>query len=201
MISSSLFRIGAVLFPRFELLDVFGPLELFGMLRGRVSITMLATSPGEIASDQGPGAVANARLMDELEFDLLLVPGGYGTRPLVEDDVFLDAIRSCARRSRLIASVCTGASVLAAAGLLDGRRATTNKIAYDWVLNQGSAVNWVRKARWITDGNVWTSSGVSAGMDMALAIIDKEFDRETALEAARQAEYFWHEDSTNDPFA
>lgn len=194
-------KIGAVVFPGFELLDVYGPLEMFGILRGRVAITMLAESAGEVASSQGPKGVADAALADASGFDVLLVPGGIGTRTEVGNRRFLDLLRARAEEALFVASVCTGSALLAKAGLLDGRRATTNKIAFDWVVSQGPDVSWVREARWIEDGKFFTSSGVSAGIDMALGLIAHLFGRDTSLHVARWAEYEWSEDSSCDPFA
>jgi transcriptional regulator GlxA family with amidase domain len=119
----------------------------------------------------------------------------------VQNRLFLEGLRELSTRTRVVASVCTGSALLARAGLLDGKRATSNKIAWDWVIMQGPEVNWIRKARWVEDGNFFTSSGVSAGMDMALALIEKLTSRECALQAARQAEYLWNEDPSMDPFA
>ncbi|HUY37322.1 MAG TPA: hypothetical protein VMV13_00755, partial [Candidatus Binataceae bacterium] len=87
------------------------------------------------------------------------------------------------------------------AGLLDGRRATTNKFAFKWVAEQGPRVNWVKEARWVEDGKFATSSGVSAGIDMTLAIIAKRWDLATAERIATRMEYEWHRDAGWDPFA
>lgn len=201
----STLAISAVLFPGFELLDFYGPLEFFGMLDDlghRVRVTTLAAQPG-LLQGAAPGVcgVAEYAFADAPVADILLVPGGQGTRALVNDAGFLDELRALAKKARILASVCTGSALLAKAGLLDGKAATSNKIAFDWVVSQGPAVRWVRRARWVADGDVFTSSGVSAGMDMALALIAHLYDRETALAVARRAEYVWHENSDDDPFA
>ena len=94
-----------------------------------------------------------------------------------------------------------GAALLARAGVLDDRRATTNKLAFDWVVSQGPRVTWVRKARWVEDGKFVTSSGVSAGIDMALAVVAKTVDAGTASQAARVMEYTRHTNPDDDPFA
>lgn len=133
--------------------------------------------------------------------DVLLVPGGWGTRKEVQNESFLDSLRKLSAKSRYTTSVCTGSAILAKAGLLDGRRATSNKRAFAWVTSQSDSVSWVRKARWVEDGHLFTSSGVSAGMDMALALIERLFHHDSALRAAARAEYTWHQDSTFDPFS
>ena len=97
-------------------------------------------------------------------------------------------------------SVCSGSAILAKAGLLDGRRATSNKQFFDLARVQGPAVQWVEQARWVEDGPFATSSGVSAGIDMALAVIAKLYGKEIAQEIAEWTEYEWQQDSTRDPF-
>lgn len=194
-------RIGAVLFPGFEQLDLYGPLEFFGLLGERAVIHTLAERPGPVLSSRGPATVAEHPLNDAPPLDVLLVPGGQGTRSEVDNPAFLTALRAQAERASIVASVCTGAALLARTGLLDGRRATSNKRAFAWATSQGPRVNWIHQARWVEDGQFWTSSGISAGMDMALALIAHHFDQDTALTIAARAEYFWNKDASHDPFA
>jgi transcriptional regulator GlxA family with amidase domain len=133
--------------------------------------------------------------------DVLLVPGGWGTRREVENQALLAQLVRLAASSRFVTSVCTGSALLARAGLLDGRKATTNKRAFKWVASQGPRVEWVAEARWVEDGRFFTSAGVSAGMDMALGLIAHLIGRDTALAFANQTEYQWHDDKGWDPFA
>lgn len=195
--------LGVLLFPGFELLDVFGPLEAFGNLRVRehFAVTTVATAAGPVASAQGPVAVADHGLDDCPRLDLLLVPGGMGTRREVENERLLGWLRARAADAEIVMSVCTGAALLARAGLLDGVPATTNKRAFDWVVTQGPRVDWRRRARWVDAGARVTSSGVSAGTDMALAVIARLVDVETAEQLARIMEWTWHRDPDDDPFA
>lgn len=195
------FRVCVLLFPGFELLDVAGPVELLTLARGRFQTDLVAQKPGTVASAQGVELAAPFALEQCGEPDVLLVPGGAGTRREVGNEALLAWLRAAAARADLVASVCTGSALLAKAGLLDGRRATSNKIAFDWAAAQGPCVHWVRSARWVEDGKFFTSSGISAGMDLTLALIARLAGRETALEAARQAEYLWNEDRDRDPFA
>src|SRR5574338_457732 len=102
---------------------------------------------------------------------VLFVPGGMGTRREVDNPVLLGWLERRAAGATHVTSVCTGAALLARAGLLDGHRATSNKRSWDWVVSQGPRVDWVRRARWVQDGRLWTSSGVSAGIDMTLQLI------------------------------
>ena len=144
---------------------------------------------------------ADASIKEASTLDLLLIPGGIGTRTLVRENRFIDLLSEKACEARLVASVCTGSALLAKTGLLDGHRATSNKIAFDWVCEQGPSVHWVREARWVEDGKFFTSSGISAGIDMTLGVISHLYGWESALEVARRAEYLWNEESSIDPFA
>ncbi|MGV3022842.1 DJ-1/PfpI family protein [Streptococcus suis] len=133
--------------------------------------------------------------------DVLLLPGGRGTRTLVENEAFLTSLGQLAEQASFVLSVCTGSALLAKAGLLDAKEATSNKLAFDWVTSQGLAVNWKRQARWVHDGKYYTSSGVSAGMDMVLGFVRDQFGQELAEQIARQAEYHWQDDPDRDDFA
>lgn len=194
-------RVAVMLFDRFELLDVFGPVELLGVLPEHFELTMIGPAAGPLRSAQGPEVVASGCYGDASVPDIVLVPGGVGTRSLVGDGDFLAWLASWAGSARLVTSVCTGSAVLAAAGLLDGYRATSNKRAFSWAESQGPKVAWVRQARWVQDRDRWTSSGVAAGMDMTLALIGHIHGDEMATQVADKVEYDWHRDSSWDPFA
>jgi transcriptional regulator GlxA family with amidase domain len=133
--------------------------------------------------------------------DIVVVPGGIGTRALVNDQSFLGWLKGWATSAEFITSVCTGSGVLAAAGLLDGHRATSNKRSFSWASAQGAGVTWIPEARWVEDGNRWTSSGVAAGIDMALALIAHLHGEDLATGLADRVEYEWHRDSSWDPYA
>jgi transcriptional regulator GlxA family with amidase domain len=193
--------VSVVLFDGFELLDVFGPAELFGMLRDRLTVTYVGPTPEPVRSAQGVAVVPDDAYADAPRPDIVLVPGGQGTRPLVQDPAFLDWLRGWAGGAQLVTSVCTGSAVLAAAGLLEGYRATSNKRAFGWASGHGMQVDWVPTARWVEDRDRWTSSGVAAGMDMAAALIGSLFGRDAAAQAAAAAELEVHTDPTWDPFA
>lgn len=193
--------LGVVVFTGFELLDVFGPLEMFGNLTGVVEVAMVAQTKGAVASAQGPAAVADYDFTDAPHFDLLLVPGGIGTRTEVDNPALLEWLAQRVRTAEIAMSVCTGAALFARAGVLDGRRATTNKRSFRWVTEQGPRVNWIKEARWVDDGKFVSSSGVSAGIDMALAVIARLSGQDVSVMLATAAEYEWHQDASWDPFA
>ena len=194
-------RLGVVVFPVFELLDVFGPLEMFGVLSDRIEIAMIAERPGPVASFQGPEVVATHGFAGSPPLDLLLVPGGFGTRVEATNAALLAFLGAQAARAEITMSVCSGSLLLAAAGLLDDRRATTNKMFFAEIAAAVPRVDWVRQARWVEDGRFFTSSGVSAGIDMALAVIAKLFGEKTSEDIALATEYDWHRDAAWDPFA
>ena len=193
--------IGIVLFDDFELLDVFGPAELFSRLPEEYPITYIAARPGPVRSSQGAQVIATRALDEPGLPNIMMVPGGMGTRTLVGDAEFLRRLGGWAARAKLITSICTGSAVLAAAGLLDGYRATSNKKAFEWVTTNGPDVTWVPQARWVHDRNRWTSSGVAAGMDMAAALIAHLSGPSAAARATREIELEVHADASWDPFA
>ena len=193
--------IGVVLFEGFELLDVFGPLEMFGLAAEHFEIRLISQTGGMVASRQGPKSVCDDSFQSAPAIDVLLVPGGIGTRGEVNNPVLLDWLKERSEQAELVASVCTGSALLAKAGVLDGLRATSNKLAFAWAASQSEKVQWQKQARWVEDGKVFSSSGVSAGIDMSLAVIAKLVSQQAAEEAANFAEYTWHQDADWDPFA
>lgn len=194
-------RVAVVLFDGFELLDVFGPVELFGALPDRCTVTLVGPGTGPVRSAQGPRVLADHDYRSAPPPDVVLVPGGIGTRRLVDDETFLAWLHEWASRAAVVTSVCTGSGLLAAAGLLDGHRATSNKRAFAWAVRQGPNVTWEARARWVEDGDRWTSSGVAAGMDMTVALIASLYGEDVALDVAARVELEPHRDPAWDPFA
>ena len=201
-------RIGGLLYPDFEMLDLFGPLEMFSLLGAeRASISLIAEKAGPVASSMGssgplgPRAVADHSFEDAPAVDILLIPGGLGTVAELSNERLLAFLQARAADTPIVASVCSGSALLAKAGLLDGLRATSNKQFFSLATSQSDSVEWVEEARWVDAGQFVTSSGVSAGMDMALAIIERLFGGASALRCATAAEYTWHRDAAHDPFA
>ena len=201
-------RIGGLLYPNFELLDMFGPLEMFSLLGAeRASISMIAQKVGPVPAAMGgdgplgPRVMADHGFADAPKLDVLLVPGGFGAFSELENAAMLSYLRARGEDTPLIASVCTGSALLAKAGLLDGLRATSNKQFFSLARAQSEKVDWVETARWVDAGRIITSSGVSAGTDMALAIISRILGEEAAEQAAVAAEYIWHRNPDEDPFA
>lgn len=193
-------KIGIILFDKFETLDVFGPVQMLGRLRDYELV--IVTQDGKPAtSAQGLTSQATYSFASAPQLEIVLVPGGAGTRTEVNNPRLLAFLREQDKRTELTTSVCTGSALLAKARLLEGRRATTNKLAYAWATSQSAKVQWQPRARWVVDGKYMTSSGVSAGTDMALALVEKLYGRKAADEVAQRAEYRWNDDPTDDPFA
>ena len=192
--------IGIVLFEQFETLDVFGPVQMLGHLPD-YRIVAVSQEGQPVTSSQGLTTIVHHAFRDAPQLNVLLVPGGSGTRTEVHNRAMLDFLLAQSTGAEWVTSVCTGAALLAKAGVLYGRAATTNKESFDWVTSQSDRVAWRPRARWVEDGRFLTSSGVSAGTDMALALVARLYSRDTAEETARRAEYVWNMDPNDDPFA
>lgn len=193
------YRVDILLFDKFEILDVFGPVEILGKLPEIFKLNFISVDGGLVESSQKVKVETNLYTSDDA-LKILFVPGGNGTREKVNDNDFINFIENMSKEAKYIISVCTGSALLAKAGIINGKRATTNKRAFKWVTEQNEDVLWVKEARWIRDGNIFTSSGVSAGMDMALGFIEELIGKEKALEISKSIEYLWNEDRNYDPF-
>ena len=192
--------LGAVLFDDFELLDLYGPLEMFGNIGKELRIVTIAETKGPVRSVQGPSTLAEYDFTDAPPLDFVLLPGGLGTFPQSENAAMLEFLTQYKSVDAMM-SVCSGSGVLAHAGLLNGRRATSNKLFFSAITEAATDVEWIRGARWVEDGNIFTSSGVSAGTDMSLGVIQKFYGQERAERIAVLAEYEWHREAATDPFA
>ncbi len=182
-------RIGILVFDDVEELDFVGPLEVFGMavrLRKRGEVKIVAHDSREVRCRHGLRIVAHELLPHCEDFELLIVPGGLGARThAAKNEPILDFIR---RQPGIVASVCTGALVLAAAGLLDGKEATTHHTAYE-MLRAYSSVAVREGPRMTTSDWIWSAAGVSAGIDMSLALVAQLWGRELADEIIRDLEW------------
>ena len=186
--------LGAILYEGFELLDMFGPLEMFTALPADLlEVVMIAEKEGTVKAGSMSGAPMPSVLADYSfdtapALDLILVPGGMGTIAELGNEAMLDFLAERAKTAAITSSVCTGSALLAKAGILDGKKATSNKQVFNLAVDSSDNVDWIESARWVDDGNVVTSSGVSAGIDMSLAIIARLIDVETAEAIANAAE-------------
>ena len=187
------------LFNDFETLDIFGPIEVLGKIE-EYHIKYYSEFGGIVKSAQNVEIMTKS-IHTAVSSAVFVIPGGIGTRALVKDQESLLKIRQQAIASLFCLSICTGSSVLAKCGVLDGKKATSNKRALEWVKGNGKSVLWVDRARWCVDGKFYTASGVSAGIDMTLGFISDCFGKKKAEEIADSIEYIWNKDPENDPFA
>ena len=194
-------KLGTIFYHDFELLDAYGPLEMFGALGDKIELVTIAQEAGPVSSSAGPKTVADYGFDDAPELDLILIPGGIGTIPELKNETLLNFLQLRCPQSQVTMSVCTGSALLAKAGLLDGLAATSNKMFFELARSQGGEVDWRESARWVDAGQYVTSSGVSAGTDMALAVIERLYGAELAEQVMNYTEYQWHRQADDDPFA
>ena len=179
-------KVNVLLFEGFTALDAFGPVEVLSCLEDtRLEYYSFA---GGVVTNRQNIRIETLPLSQADLSALWLIPGGFGTRGLVEDTDFLSGLKKITEEAQFCLSVCTGAALLARCGALDGRRATTNRKAFDWVASCGEGVLWDREARWVSDGKFYTSAGVSAGIDMALGFVTEQFGEEQARAIALRME-------------
>lgn len=193
--------VGILIFDGVEVLDFAGPFEVFSRTRlvpgaearrsderAPFQVFTVAKSRAAISTTGGLGVLPHYALGDAPPIDLLVVPGGVGSRALLHDAEMLDWVRRTAARARQVTSVCTGSLVLAKAGLLRGRRATTHRAALDLLASIDPEVTVERERRVVDDGIV-SSAGVASGIDMAFYVVERLHGREVADETARYIEY------------
>ena len=196
------YNIIAFVYPQYETLDLHGPFEMLGRMKD-VNIQVLAQTP-DVASYQGQRIVAdicNAELSDVYPCDCFLIPGTSETNKILENDVLTDFLKRQDKVSKTMFSVCTGSALFAKAGLLDDKKATTNKQAFFHIKDLFPKVLWQCKARWVQTEKYLTSSGVSAGTDAALYLVKTIYGEDEAKRISTLTEYKWNEDSDNDPFS
>jgi transcriptional regulator GlxA family with amidase domain len=194
-------KVGILIFDGVEVLDFAGPYEVFSRTRlvpGLDSRRSDDSAPFEVFTVAEVAATVTAtgglRVVPDHDFasapriDLVVIPGGFGTRPLLGRENVLEWVRKVAASARLVTSVCTGALLLARVGLLNGRRATTHWGSYDALASMDDSITVERGSRVVRDGVV-TSAGVSAGIDMAFEVVQELFGREVAEETAGYIEY------------
>lgn len=193
-------NVAVLLFDNFETLDVFGPVEILGRLTDLYNIGFYSLQGGLVSNRHGVTVVTEQLATIKNETGMFLIPGGYGTRIEVNNTVLIDTIRKVSEQSEWVLTVCTGTALLAKTGLLDGKSATSNKKAFSWVCSTGEKVNWVKRARWVVDGKFYTSSGVSAGMDMTLGLLNDLHGNDFARKLAFEIEYRWQQHKDEDDF-
>jgi len=194
-------NVGILIFDGVEVLDFAGPFEVFSRTRtvpgtesrrsedkAPFNVFTVARDTRPVKATGGLEVLPRHGFGDSPRIDLLVVPGGYGTRALLEDAPTLEWIRNTAAGARKVTSVCTGSLLLARAGLLEGRRATTHWAALDLLQSLTAGVTVERALRVVDDG-VISSAGVASGIDMSFYVVEALFGRDVADETARYIEY------------
>lgn len=194
-------RVAIVVYPGVQSLDVTGPLEVFAGAQSLIEatgradrgyeVTVVARGGRTVRTSSGLSLGPHGRLPAvSTPLDTLIVPGGSGHRAACDDSGLVRWIAGAAGRARRTASVCTGAFLLARTGLLDGRRATTHWANASRLAHEYPRVDVDPDPIFVRDGTIWTSAGVTAGMDLALALVEEDLDRDAALEIARHLVLF-----------
>ena len=191
----------ALVFPGFQTLDYFGPIEMLAGFFDEIELFTVAQQADPVPSRHGQSIVVDKVLSEKNDYDLLFIPGGDSALEAAKDEALMRWIRETSENAERVMAVCTGTVLLGMTGVLNGRRATTNKLDFTSTVHLAPDVEWVKQARWVEDGKFYTSSGVSAGMDMALAVAADLFGLKKAQEMAEGSEYIWHSDPAVDPFA
>jgi putative intracellular protease/amidase len=195
-------KFNVILFENFETIDAMGPVEVIGTMnkfKKTFDIEYYSEKGGIIRSIQDT-RIDTLPISEIKEADTILIPGGMGIRTEINNQRFIEKIKELAINAKFVLTVCTGSALLAKTGVLKGLKATSNKISWNWVTEQDKDVEWISKARWVKDGKYYTSSGVSAGIDMSLGFIADLAGTQAAKGIAFGMEYVWNEDKDNDPF-
>lgn len=185
--------VGIVVFDGVEELDFVGPWEVFTMARqigAPLKVFTVGWPEPAIRCAKGLYVVADHAFGKAPRTDVVLVPGGPGTRPLAKDDAFIGALRPYLAAATWQTSVCTGAALLGKAGFLDGKHATTNRHAFDFFRTAVPNAILEEQLRYVRDGHVLTAAGVSAGIDMALWLVGHLFGEDVARSTQTFMEYF-----------
>ncbi len=192
-------RVGIVLFESVEVLDFCGPFEVFSATRRNeekrreepslFEVLLVAEHPDPVIATGNMKIIPHVTFKNCPRLDILVVPGGWGTRKELNNLVMLDWLRARAAEVETLTSVCTGSMLLGFAGLLNGLHATTHWRSLDWMRDSFPAVTVEHKKRVVEDGRVLTSAGISAGIDMALRVVARYFGEDIGRATARHMEY------------
>jgi transcriptional regulator GlxA family with amidase domain len=198
-------RVGILIFADVEVLDFCGPFEVLSVTRldeakrrddvSPFDVVLIAEQDGPVVASGGMRVQPDFTLDTCPPLDLLVVPGGWGTRREIDNPRLIGWIAARGRQVETLTSVCTGAMLLGRAGLLDGRRATTHWRSLDWLHDSFPAVTVERALHVVEDGNLLTSAGISAGIDMALRVVARHCGEPVARATARHMEYPFRDDN------
>ncbi len=197
--------VGIVIFPEVEVLDFCGPYEVFSVVRldearrreepSPFKVLLVAEQSEAVTAAGGLRVLPDCTLGDCPRLDILVVPGGWGTRRQIENETLIDWLAQRGRQVEMLTSVCTGAMLLGRAGLLDGRRATTHWRSLAWMQESFPLVIVEERLHLVEDGHILTSAGIAAGIDLALMVAARYFGEAVARATARHMEYRYTEDN------
>ena len=192
-------RVGILVFPDVEVLDFCGPFEVFSVTRlheaarreepSPFEVLLVAETPEPVKATGGLRVIPDVPIAQCPALDVLVVPGGWGTRREIDNARLVAWIGERGKTVETLTSVCTGSMLLGKAGLLEGRHATTHWRSLPWMRESFPAVTVEEKLHVVEDGNVLTSAGISAGIDMALRVVVRYFGDDVARATARHMEY------------
>lgn len=191
-------RVQVLLFDDVEVLDFAGPFEVFGVTGLRSGpapfhVETVGVTAAPVTARNGLVVQPSRSLSDAGACDVLVLPGGYGTRREMHNESLLAWIRRQAESAKVVLSVCTGSLLLARAGLLDGLDATTHHVAFDELASAGATTRVHRGRRFVDNGHIVTSAGISAGIDASLHVVARLLGHDVARETASYMEYDWKE--------
>ena len=191
--------VGILIYDDVEVLDFTGPYEVFSVTRKMdqpaftdpcpFEILLVSEHHRKVKTMGGMNVVPNHDFMDFVDVDILIIPGGLGERREHSNAIIHHFLKAQSKKVKTLASVCTGAFFLANAGLLNGKRATTHTLSLDRLEQGFPEIDVVRDKRYVEDGNIITSAGISAGIDMSLYIVAKYLGEDVARLTAREMEY------------
>ncbi len=199
-------RVGIVLFENIEVLDFCGPFEVFSATRfneeyrreelSPFEVLLVAEKNDTVITTGGMKVIPDFTFQTCPKLDILVVPGGWGTRSEIDNPVMLDWLRDCASEVETLTSVCTGSMLLGFAGLLDGLHATTHWRSLDWMRTSFPSVTVEYDQHVVEDGRVVTSAGISSGIDMALKVVVRYHGENVARATAKHMEYPYPENNS-----
>ena len=192
-------RVNIVVFNDVEVLDFCGPFEVFSTTRlneeqrreepSPFEVFIIAETRNTVTASGGLKVLPDFDVSDAPQADILVVPGGWGTRQEMDNPRLLKWISQAAQKAETVTSVCTGSLLLGKAGLLEGKRATTHWRSLDWMQELFPSTRVEKQRHFVRDGNLFTSAGISAGIDMALMVVSTHFGETVARSTARHMEY------------
>jgi transcriptional regulator GlxA family with amidase domain len=189
-------RVGILLYNEVEVLDFAGPFEVFSITTYKgtqdkpFDVSTVAETSDVIKARNGLRILPDYTFSDAPTFDILIIPGGYGAEEIeIHNKEMINWIKDQSKNVKLLASVCTGAFLLATAKLLDGKKATTHWLDIERLEKEFENVEVLRDVKYVDQGNIITAAGISAGINMSFHIIERVLDVETARETARRMEY------------